>query len=55
MDIVSRCQVVSRGVNFSYLCVGHVESTVRMEKSIGALSLKLKVNENFSEYEKKYF
>lgn len=40
---------ISRGVNFSYLYAGNVESTLRV---IEALFLKIKINENFSEYEK---
>lgn len=43
-EVVSSCKVLSRSVNFSYLCVGHVESTVRMEKLIAALLLKLKIS-----------
>lgn len=31
VDVVSSCKAVSGGVFFSYLCVGHVESTVRVE------------------------
>lgn len=44
MDIVSSCKVVSGGADFSYLRVGQVELTMRMEKLIAALLLKLKAN-----------
>lgn len=43
---------ISRGVHFWYLHAGNVESTLRM---IEALLLKMKVDKNFSEYEKFYF